>query len=49
MLALTDTPTGTMTVLRPTVKGQKVGNGPAPGNHCPVLEIVAIILPLLNL
>ena len=30
-----DSPTGTMTVLRSTITGQKVGNGPIPGNLHP--------------
>ena len=40
---LSDTPAGAMTVLRPTIKGQKVDGGPDPGNPCPFPEIVKII------
>ena len=48
---LKDTPTGTMTVLRSTIKGQKVGDGPFPGNLHPFPKIVGlrIILPLISL
>ena len=42
-----DMPTGARTVLRPTIKGQKVGSGPIPGNSYPFSEIVGIILPPL--
>jgi len=46
---LNDTPTGTMVVPRVTIKGQKVGSGPIPGNLCPFSKIVGIILPLISL
>ena len=36
---LNDTPTGTMTVPRPTRKGHKVGGGPIPGNPHPFPKI----------
>ena len=29
-------PRGAMTVLRPTIKDQKVNSGPIPGNLCPL-------------
>ena len=44
---LSDTPTSAMTVLRLTIKGQKVGSGPIPGNLCPFPKIVGIILSLI--
>ena len=37
-----------MTVLKPTMKGQKVGGGPILGNPCPFSKIVGIILPLIK-
>ena len=46
---LNDTPTSAMTVLRPTIKGQKVGGGPIPRNPQPLPKIVGIILPLISL
>ena len=46
---LSDTPTSTMAVPRLTIKGQKVGAGPIPGNPCPFSKIVGIILPLVSL
>ena len=46
---LNDTPTSTMTVPRLTIKGQKGGSGPIPGNPRPFPEIVGIILPLISL
>ena len=46
-----DSPTGTMTVLRSTITGQKVGNGPIPGNLHPFPKIVRlrVILPIISL
>ena len=46
---LNDTPTRAMTVLRLTIKGQKVGGGPIPGNLHPFSKIIGIILPLVSL
>jgi len=46
---LNDKPTGAMTVLRPTIKGQKAGGGPIPGNPHLFPEIVGILLPLISL
>ena len=46
---LNDMPTGAMTVPRPTIKGQKVGSGPIPGNPHPFPEIVGIIFPFISL
>ena len=46
---LSDTPTGTLTVLRLTIKGKKVGSGPIPRNPHPFLKIVGLILPLFRL
>ena len=43
------TPPSAMTVLRPTIKGQKVGSGPVPGNLGPFPKIVGIIFPLISL
>jgi len=40
---LSDTPTGAMTVQRQTIKGQRAGRGPIPGNPYPFLQIVGII------
>ena len=34
--------------LRLTMKGQRVGGGPIPGNPCPFLKIFGIILPLIQ-
>ena len=45
---LNDTPTSAMTLLRPTIKGQKVGHGPIPGNPCPFPQIIEILLPSLT-
>ena len=46
---LNDTPTGTMTVSRLTIKGQKVGSSPIPRNiHC-FPKIVGIIFPFISL
>ena len=42
------TPTSTVTVLRPTIKGQKVCGGPIPGNPCPVPKIIGITFPLIS-
>jgi len=42
-------PRDALTVPRPTLKGQKVGDGLIPGNLCPFLNTVGIILPLMNL
>jgi len=38
-----------MTVLRPAIKGKKVGSGPIPGNPCPFPKIIGIIFPLIGL
>ena len=38
-----------MTVSGPMIKGQNVGCGAIPGNPCPFLEIVGLILPLISL
>ena len=46
---LNDRPNHTMTVLMLTIKGQKVGSGPIPGNPHPFPKIVGIILPFINL
>ena len=43
------TPTGTMTVVSPTIKGQKVGGGPVSENLHPFSIIVGIILPFISL
>ena len=45
---LHDLSTGAMTVPRPTIKGQKVGGDPIPGNLHPFPKIVGIILPLIS-
>ena len=45
---LNDTLTGAMTVPRLTIKGQKMGSDPIPGNPCPFPKIVEIILPLIS-
>lgn len=45
---LNDTPTSSMTVSGPMIKGQKVGCGAIPGNPCPFLEIAGLILPLIS-
>ena len=42
-----DIPTGARTVPRLTIKGQKVGSGPIPGNLPPFPKIVGIIFPSL--
>ena len=44
--ASNDTP---RTVQRLTIKGQKVGDGPVPGNLHPLPKIARIILPFLSL
>ena len=44
--ASNDTP---RTVQRLTIKGQKVGDGPVPGNLYPLPKIARIILPFLSL
>ena len=36
-----------MTVLRPIIKGQKVGSSLIPGNLHPFLKIIGILLPLI--
>ena len=41
---LYNTPISTMTLPRLTINDQKVGEGPIPGNTCPFLKIVGIIL-----
>ena len=38
-----------MTVPRRTIKGQKVGSGPIPGNPHPFPKIAGILLPLISL
>ena len=43
------TPTVARTVLRLTIKGQKVGSGPILGNPCPFPNIIGIFLPLVSL
>ena len=40
---LNDTPTGVMTVPRPTIKDQKVGGDSVPGSLHPFPKIVGII------
>ena len=40
---------GTVTVLRPNIKGQNMSGGPVPGNVHPFPKIVGIILPLFSL
>ena len=46
---LKDTPTGAMAVLRPTIKGEKVGSGTILENPHPFAKIVGIILALISL
>ena len=46
---LNDTPTGTMTAPRQTIKDQIVGSGPIPGNPHPFPKIAGILLPLISL
>ena len=46
---LIDTPTGSMTVPRLTIEGQKVGGGPIPVSPCPSSPVFGIILPLNSL
>ena len=46
---LSDTPTHTVTVLRPTTKGQNVGGDPVPGNLRPSPKIIGITFPLISL
>ena len=41
--------TSTITVPRPTIKDQKLGGGPIPGDLCPFPKIVEIILLLIVL
>ena len=41
--------TSAMTILRSTIKGQKVGGGPVPENPYPFLKRVEITLPLISL
>ena len=38
-----------MTVLRLTIRGQKVNHGIIPGNLCPFPQIIGIFLPLIRL
>ena len=38
-----------MTVLRQTMKGQKVGGGPSSRNPCPFSKLVGVILLLISL
>ena len=47
--SLNDRTNHTMTVLRLTIKGQKEGSGPIPGNPHPFPKIVGIILPFISL
>ena len=47
--ASNDTPLRTRTVQRLTIKGQKVGDGPVPGNLHPRPKIARIILPFVSL
>ena len=42
-------PRGTEAVTRLTIKDQKVGNGPVPGDLCLFPQIVRIILSLISL
>ena len=46
---LNDIPTNAMTVPRLTIKGQKVGSGPIPGNPHSFPKIVGTILLLISL
>ena len=46
---LNDTLKGAMTVLRLTIKDQKVGRDPIHGNLCPSHTTVGIILPFISL
>ena len=46
---LNDTFSDTMTGSRLTIKRQKVGCGPAPGNFCPLSQTVTIVLLLLSI
>lgn len=48
MHQLNGMPMGTVTVLRLTMEGQRVGGDPVPGNLCPFLKLVTIILPLIS-
>ena len=45
---LNDIPSGSITVLRPTIKGQTMGGGPIPRNPHSFPKIIRIILPLIN-
>ena len=38
-----------VTVLRPAIKGQKVGSGPVPRNLHPFPQIIGIIFPFTSL
>ena len=42
-------PTGALTIPRLTIKGQKVGSDPIPGNPHPFFKVVGIILSLISL
>ena len=46
---LNDTSTGSETVPRLTLKGQKIGGAPIPRNSCPFSKVVRKFLPLLSL
>ena len=46
---LSATPMETMTVSTPTIREQKVGGDPIPGNPHPFPKIVGIIVPLTSL
>ena len=46
---MTFTPTSAVTFPRLTIKGQKVGSGPIPGNLDPFSKTVGIILQLISL
>ena len=46
---LNDMPSQAIKVPKPTIKGQKMGGGPIPGNSCLFLKILEIILLLISL
>ena len=46
---LNDIPTGAMKIPKLTIKDQKVGSGPTPGNPCPFPERAGIILLLVSI
>ena len=45
---INDTPTGAMTVPRPTIKDQQVCGGPIPGNPHPFPKITGILVSLIS-